>query len=170
MLRITIIASLLELQLCSGAEFHDLDNNVGSLKKDLRTSLDLRFVANSANRVNDPELELDGLNPARYIASRGFRAENYHVATHDGYILDIYRVVNPLANKHNAHLKPVILQHGLMMSCYDWMINDESGHAREPSDPRRFRNLTVGRNLVFELANLGFDVWLGNSRGDCMRE
>jgi lysosomal acid lipase/cholesteryl ester hydrolase len=69
------------------------------------------------------------------IRSRGFEAEEHHVTTRDGYILTVQRIINPLVSaEQRAKLKPVILQHGLMSSSVDWVIN--SVHVKPAKWPR----------------------------------
>lgn len=113
-------------------------------------------------------------NVAEIIESRGFRAQEFDVETRDGYILTIQRVVNPLVEPgHRAHLKPVILQHGLMSSSVDWVINSvDVRPAKYPrARPQAQLNLTEDsqehpNSLGFYLANEGYDVFLANSRGN----
>ena len=64
------------------------------------------------------------------------------MTTEDGYILELHRL--PPKNNSNG---PVFLQHGLLGSSADWLM-------------------TGNRSLPFLLNNLGFDVWLGNARGN----
>jgi lysosomal acid lipase/cholesteryl ester hydrolase len=79
------------------------------------------------------------------IASKyGMGFEQYKVVTEDNYILQVMHIYAKI-------LKPespvVFLQHGLF-SCADvWVLNGELSPA-------------------FILANEGFDVWLGNNRGN----
>lgn len=123
-------------------------------------------------------------NVSEIIRSRGFIAEEYDVTTKDGYVLTIQRVVNPLVDlAHKPKMKPVILQHGLMSSSVDWVIN--SLHVRPSKWPIGQKNETDEniedetinetetdpdqghpRALGFYLANRGYDVFLSNSRGN----
>lgn len=86
----------------------------------------------------------------------GFPVMEYGVITDDGYILTIFRI--PFGNDEEKgpgkiagierRRPPVFLQHGLIDSADTWILN---GPQLSPA---------------FLLANSGYDVFLGNSRGN----
>lgn len=94
----------------------------------------------------------------RLIKSRGFEVQTHTVTTVDNYNLTLFRIVNP---RQSLPGRPVVLQHGLVGSAADWLVNQIGGHIDEI-----LPNGVVGANLGFELAKRGFDVWLSNSRGN----
>ncbi|QLG72577.1 hypothetical protein HG535_0D02850 [Zygotorulaspora mrakii] len=72
--------------------------------------------------------------------------EDHLVRTEDDYILTIHRIP-PKRRIYNGRV--VYLHHGLLMCSDVWVCNLE-------------RN----KNLPFVLHDLGFDVWMGNNRGN----
>jgi len=80
--------------------------------------------------------------------------EEHVVLTKDGYLLGIHRI--PGAKREPRHVpgtstgKPVVyLHHGLLMNSEVWVCI---------TNPER--------SVPFVLAELGYDVWLGNNRGN----
>jgi len=76
-----------------------------------------------------------------------YPVEEYFVKTEDGYILRIFRIQKKYSDIKPG-LQPVFLQHGLLDSSDTFLINDED------------------KAPAFMLANEGYDIWLGNSRGN----
>ena len=73
--------------------------------------------------------------------------EVHHLTTEDSYILRLFRIQAKGTNITPGK-KVVFLQHGLIDSADDWIINTED------------------YSLGLVLANAGYDVWLGNNRGN----
>ncbi|XP_053609504.1 lipase 1-like [Plodia interpunctella] len=67
-------------------------------------------------------------------------AEEYDVTTKDGYILKIYRIPGDKT-------KPLLLMHGILTTSDDFIIRGND-------------------SLAVTLSNAGYDVWLGNYRGN----
>ncbi|KAE9218769.1 hypothetical protein PF004_g13781 [Phytophthora fragariae] len=93
-----------------------------------------------------------GLNTAQIIQARGYEVELHKITTADRYVLTMHRIPKSYDETQSgsaaATNKPVvILQHGLLDSSYTWVLN--------------YRD----QSLAFILADLGYDVWLGNNRG-----
>ena len=72
------------------------------------------------------------------IEESGYKVEVHEVTTSDGFRLQLHRIPSPG--------QPVLLMHGLLCSSYCWVTSGSD-------------------SLGFLLADLGYDVWLGNFRG-----
>ena len=73
-----------------------------------------------------------------------FLFDDYYPMTEDGYILALYRV----RHRNTREGAPVVfLQHGIFDTGDCWIMNGE-------------------KSLAFRLASAGYDVFLGNGRGN----
>ena len=86
----------------------------------------------------------------------GYTWEAFKVTTDDSYYLTLFHVTGTKDGGKFAPTKdPVLVQHGLGMDAASW-LNDYS------NPPEGY---SQGKPMPLQLADLGYDIWMGNNRG-----
>ena len=100
------------------------------------------IFANSVIATNDSDRTFQEI-----CAENAYQYEEHTVYTEDDYILTVFRVPGPEGVSPIGR-PPVLMQHGILDSANCWVMNYAS------------------KAPAFVAANAGYDVWLGNSRGN----
>ena len=123
-----------------------------SIRKEIQGVKDYTdvFKKLETKRKNGELQSTDAFKDIEFIANEnGFKTEKHQVVTEDGYVLGIWRIPGKLQNEIDDDKKPVVLlQHGLECDMMQWVFN------RPEVAP------------AFVMARAGYDVWLGNNRGN----
>jgi len=120
------------------------DKNDAIVHSFVHQSQDGSFPNNNGIKLRieriDPE---ENMNAQQLITSKGLPCEEHFPITQDGYILGMQRIPQPTPNK-----LPVLLMHGLLSSSDCFLTN------------------LINESLAYILHKEGYDVWLGNVRGN----
>ena len=92
------------------------------------------------------------------------------MTTTDGYILRVFRLLNPHITRDQEKSNPIVLWHGVAVTSDSWLFStvgsiDRRGLYSENNVVYNDCKINVTSNLAYTLSACGYDVWLPNTRG-----
>ena len=111
------------------------------------------FSTSDTNDETDPLQKLHkqiitAIDIVDIVHAHGYKVHEHIVQTKDGYLLSIHRILPP-SGEIPVDSKIVYMHHGLLTNSELFLLGEKTN-----------------RCLPFLLVDLGYDVWLGNNRGN----
>lgn len=184
-LAVLLVASLYAGELAQAALNFDFMPNWFNIGQDWQ-QVSVKLLDYS----NDEAAEL---NSHELLQRAGFEYENHYALADDGYVTQLIRIVNPLADRSRLRIAPILLIHGQTSNSRNFLMQSNSQHRpmhwpansdrQRRSEPakeslidlasileehektNRLSPISSNRSLAMMLANNGFDVWLASTRG-----